>query len=31
MPGVRNLQGRFEYLLDLTNPDVRDYIVSSVT
>ena len=31
MPGVRTLQGRFEYLLDLTNPDVRDYIVTSVT
>ena len=31
MHGVRDLQGRFEYLLDLTNPTVRDYIVSSVT
>ena len=29
--GVRTLAGRNEFLLDLTNPAVRDYIVASVT
>lgn len=30
-PGGKELLGRNELLLDLTNPDVRDYIVSSVS
>jgi alpha-galactosidase len=30
IPGRRNTQGRNQYVLDLTNPDVQDYIIDSV-